>query len=89
MGDGNFHAILLIDPNDPNERKVAQDLSARMAARALTLGGTITGEHGVGMGKLNYMTQEHGAAWDLMATLKSAIDPLNIMNPGKVVQSNF
>ena len=86
VGDGNFHAILLIDPDNPAERKVAEDLSSRMAHRALKLGGTITGEHGVGMGKLNYMSQEHGAGWDIMTTIKRTLDPDNILNPGKVVR---
>ena len=86
VGDGNFHAILLIDPDNLAERKAAEDLSSRMAHRALELGGTITGEHGVGMGKLNYMSQEHGAGWDLMSTIKRTLDPHNILNPGKVVR---
>ncbi len=88
VGDGNFHAILLIDPNNPVEWKAAKDLSARMAQRALDLGGTITGEHGVGMGKLDYMSKEHGAGWDVMAQIKRAMDPQNILNPGKVVRLN-
>ena len=86
--DGNFHAILLIDPQSDAEKKTAQGLSARMAERSLALGGTITGEHGVGMGKLDYMTAEHGVGWDVMAQIKRALDPDNIMNPGKVVRLN-
>lgn len=88
VGDGNFHAILLVDPDRAEEHRIAKDLSARMAERALSLGGTITGEHGVGMGKLAYMGAEHGAGWDVMATLKRALDPDNILNPGKVVALN-
>ena len=88
VGDGNFHAILLIDPQSDAEKKTAQGLSARMAERSLALGGTITGEHGVGMGKLDYMTAEHGVGWDVMAQIKRALDPDNIMNPGKVVWLN-
>ena len=88
VGDGNFHAILLIDPQSDAEKKTAQGLSARMAERSLALGGTITGEHGVGMGKLDYMTAEHGVGWDVMAQIKRALDPDNIMNPGKVVRLN-
>ena len=88
MGDGNFHAILLIDPNSVAEKREAQDLSTRMALRAIALGGTITGEHGVGMGKLPYMAAEHGAGWDVMAQIKRALDPENILNPGKVIRVN-
>jgi len=88
VGDGNFHAILLIDPDKPAEKQAAHYLSAAMARRALALGGTVTGEHGVGMGKLTYMTDEHGAGWDVMAQIKRSLDPLNILNPGKVVRLN-
>ena len=85
VGDGNFHAILLVRPDDPTEMAVAQRLSGRMADRALRLGGTITGEHGIGMGKLGYMAAEHGPAWAVMGTLKQALDPTGVMNPGKLV----
>ena len=88
VGDGNFHAILLIEPENADEKRAALDLSARMAKRALALGGTVTGEHGVGLGKLDYMAAEHGAGWDVMAQIKRAMDPLNILNPGKVVRLN-
>ena len=85
VGDGNFHAALLIDPDIPEERDIAVALAARMAKRALALGGTITGEHGVGMGKLAYMEAEHGHAWSIMGAIKTALDPQNIMNPDKLV----
>ncbi|WP_460274830.1 FAD-binding oxidoreductase [Celeribacter sp. ULVN23_4] len=85
VGDGNFHAILLVDPNDAEEIKLAKDLAHRMAERALALGGTITGEHGIGMGKKGLMQEEHGAAWAVMGQLKAAMDPKNILNPGKIV----
>ncbi len=88
VGDGNFHAILLIDPDNGEERTTAKALAARMAERALALGGTITGEHGIGMGKLNYMEAEHGAGWSVMKGIKQALDPNNILNPGKLVKSN-
>ncbi|SMX37958.1 FAD-binding oxidoreductase [Octadecabacter ascidiaceicola] len=88
VGDGNFHAILLIDPSNADEKRRAQELSTRMAERAIALGGTITGEHGVGMGKLPYMAAEHGVGWDVMAQIKRALDPDNILNPGKVVRLN-
>lgn len=85
VGDGNFHAILLVDPNDPEEASRARAASDRMVARSLALGGTATGEHGIGVGKLGYMAREHGAGWAMMGALKQALDPDNIMNPGKLV----
>ncbi|MEL6957460.1 MAG: FAD-linked oxidase C-terminal domain-containing protein [Pseudomonadota bacterium] len=88
VGDGNFHAILLIDPDSAQERATAKSLADRMADRALNMGGTITGEHGVGMGKLDHMRTEHGAAWDVMAQIKQALDPKGLLNPGKVVRMN-
>ena len=88
MGDGNFHAILLIDPDSPADRAAAETLSHQMVERALAMGGTVTGEHGGGMGKLGYMEAEHGEAWSVMGDIKRTMDPLNILNPGKLVRSN-
>ena len=88
VGDGNFHAILLVEPGNTKELAVAKDLSHRMVERALRLGGTITGEHGVGMGKLDYMQAEHGDGWAVMGDIKRSLDPKNIMNPGKVLKLN-
>ncbi len=88
VGDGNFHAILLIDPNDVTQRQAAQNLSHTMTERALALGGTVTGEHGVGIGKMPYMLAEHGPAWAVMSQIKKALDPTDIMNPGKLCQHN-
>ncbi|MDA7427520.1 FAD-binding protein [Primorskyibacter aestuariivivens] len=85
VGDGNFHAILLVDEANPSEIAEAKALSHRMVERALALGGTATGEHGVGMGKLDYMEAEHGVGWPVMGDIKRALDPLNILNPGKLV----
>ncbi|WP_374391578.1 FAD-binding oxidoreductase [Tabrizicola sp.] len=85
VGDGNFHAILLVDPSKPDEAATAKALATRMAERSLRLGGTITGEHGVGFGKLGLMGAEHGEGWQVMGALKAALDPLNLMNPGKLV----
>jgi D-lactate dehydrogenase (cytochrome) len=85
VGDGNFHAILMVDPGNSAEVVKAKALAARMAERALRLGGTITGEHGVGFGKLGLMAAEHGPAWDVMGAIKRTLDPLGLMNPGKVV----
>lgn len=88
VGDGNFHAVLLVDPDQPAELDKAKDLAARMATRAIQLGGTCTGEHGVGYGKLPFMQSEHGDAWQVMGSVKTALDPQNLMNPGKLVPSN-
>jgi D-lactate dehydrogenase (cytochrome) len=85
VGDGNFHAILLVDPTADSEVATAKALATRMAKRSLRLGGTITGEHGVGFGKLGLMEAEHGVGWSVMGALKRALDPLNLMNPGKLV----
>ena len=85
VGDGNFHAVLLIDPDKPEELDEAKRLSHRMAERALALGGTCTGEHGIGLGKMAYMEAEHGDGWQVMGQIKQALDPKGIMNPGKVV----
>ncbi len=86
VGDGNFHSTVFIDPSDKDmfERVLAFD--KRLVKRALSMGGTCTGEHGIGLGKLKHMRNEHGdAAIELMRTIKKALDPDNIMNPGKVV----
>ena len=88
VGDGNFHTVMLLEPGNMAEMAVAKDLSARMVDRALRLGGTATGEHGVGVGKLNHMQAEHGEGWTLMGDIKRTLDPLNIMNPGKVIPGN-
>ncbi|HHL21946.1 MAG TPA: FAD-binding protein [Aliiroseovarius sp.] len=87
VGDGNFHAILLIEPGNAAELAEAKTLAKRMSERALALGGTITGEHGIGMGKLDLMAAEHGRAWDVMGDMKRALDPNGILNPGKLVKS--
>mgnify|MGYP001418821679 CR=1 FL=1 len=88
VGDGNFHAILLIDPDSPRDKEEAFRLSDRMIQRALELGGTCSGEHGVGMGKLKYMEAQYGYGWEVMGQIKRQLDPLNIMNPGKLVRQN-
>ena len=85
VGDGNFHAILLIEDGNEAELAEAKRLAGRMADRALALGGTITGEHGIGMGKKGLMRAEHGEAWTVMGAIKAAMDPHNLMNPGKLV----
>jgi D-lactate dehydrogenase (cytochrome) len=85
VGDGNFHLVVLFDPHDADERARAEGLAARVSLRAIAMGGTCTGEHGIGMHKLDALVAEHGEAVDLMRTLKRALDPHDIMNPGKTV----
>ena len=84
-GDGNFHVMYLLDPNSDEELNEARRLNDRMVARALAMGGTCTGEHGVGYGKMKYLEAEHGAGLDVMRSIKRALDPDNRMNPGKVI----
>jgi D-lactate dehydrogenase (cytochrome) len=86
VGDGNFHMTFLLDPNAPAEMEAAEAVSARMVARALAMGGTCTGEHGIGSGKMDYLEAEHGEGLELMRRIKRAFDPDNIMNPGKVIR---
>ena len=84
-GDGNFHLLYIIDPDRQDEIEEAQRLNERLVLRALAMGGTSTGEHGIGYGKMKFMEAEHGRSLDVMRTLKRALDPDNRMNPGKVV----
>ena len=83
-GDGNFHMTFLLDPSDPGEFERAEAVNARMVERAIAMGGTCTGEHGVGIGKIDHVEQEHGAGVDLMRRIKRALDPGNLLNPGKI-----
>jgi D-lactate dehydrogenase (cytochrome) len=85
VGDGNFHAILLLDRDNPQELETARDLAHDLAAMALEMHGTITGEHGVGLGKRGLMAEEHGEACNVMGEIKRALDPKGILNPGKVL----
>ncbi|WP_201509984.1 FAD-binding oxidoreductase [Psychrobacter alimentarius] len=84
VGDGNFHVLLLVDTNNPTEIATAEDIIGRLAKRAIEMDGTCTGEHGIGQGKQKYMQQEHGNALMLMQAIKTALDPNNILNPGKI-----
>jgi D-lactate dehydrogenase (cytochrome) len=84
-GDGNFHLLYLLDLTNPHEMEAASRLNERLVMRALRLGGTCTGEHGIGMGKMKYLDAEHGPALEVMRTIKRAFDPDNRMNPGKMV----
>ena len=85
VGDGNFHLVILIDPDNPADVEEAKALNVRLVKRALAMEGTCTGEHGVGIGKQPYMREELGDAVDLMRDLKRTFDPENLFNPGKVV----
>jgi D-lactate dehydrogenase (cytochrome) len=85
VGDGNFHLSYLLDPNNPDEVATAERLSEQMVQRAIAVDGTCTGEHGIGLHKIGYLVQETGAgAVAMMRSIKQALDPKNIMNPGKV-----
>lgn len=84
VGDGNFHVVFPIEPNNSKELAQAQQLSSQIVDIALEMEGTCTGEHGIGIGKRNALEKEHGEAVDLMRAIKHALDPLNLMNPGKV-----
>jgi D-lactate dehydrogenase (cytochrome) len=86
VGDGNFHLVFMIDPQRPEEIAEAGRLNDRMVARALAMEGTSTGEHGVGYGKMDFLVSEHGEAVSVMRAIKKALDPSNIMNPGKIVR---
>ena len=84
IGDGNFHTIILVDPGDAGEMDEVRGFNERLVERALAAGGTCTGEHGIGTGKIGYLEKELGPAVDVMRRIKSVLDPKNIMNPGKI-----
>ncbi|WP_199540204.1 FAD-binding oxidoreductase [Paraburkholderia kururiensis] len=85
VGDGNFHVAILIDPDKPEELEEAERLNRRIVERALRMDGTCTGEHGVGLHKMGFLLDEHGAdTVDTMRAIKHALDPRNLMNPGKI-----
>ena len=87
VGDGNYHVLLVIDPNNPKDLEEAERLNSLIVHRALKLGGTCTGEHGVGMHKIDFLVDEYGQdAIDVMRSIKQALDPNNILNPGKIVK---
>ena len=85
VGDGNFHVSILVDTADPREMAAARQGIERLAERAIAMDGTCTGEHGIGQGKMRYLEQEVGSAVQVMQAVKAALDPLNIMNPGKII----
>ncbi|MBX9964450.1 MAG: FAD-binding protein [Burkholderiales bacterium] len=84
VGDGNFHLGFLINREDPKELAEAERLNERLVMRALSMDGTCTGEHGIGLGKMKFLVAEHGEAVSVMREVKKALDPLGIMNPGKI-----
>jgi D-lactate dehydrogenase (cytochrome) len=87
VGDGNFHVQMMVDPNDPEDIARAEGVNARMVERAIAMDGTCTGEHGVGLHKMDFLIQEHGeGAIDTMRAIKHALDPHNILNPGKIIR---
>jgi D-lactate dehydrogenase (cytochrome) len=89
VGDGNFHVAMYCNPDDPAQVKALKLAYDRLIDRALAMGGTCTGEHGIGRGKRNYLRQEHGNGVDVMLAIKKALDPQNIMNPGKSAGPDF
>ncbi len=87
VGDGNFHMLLMLDLDDRDEIRRAEGLLERLVERALAMDGTCTGEHGIGQGKMKYMKAEYGEpALETMRAIKRALDPLDILNPGKIVE---
>jgi D-lactate dehydrogenase (cytochrome) len=84
VGDGNFHLNIQVDQHDERELEEVNAFNARLIRRAQAMGGTCTGEHGVGLGKMAYLVDEHGPAVDVMRAIKRALDPDNLMNPGKI-----
>jgi D-lactate dehydrogenase (cytochrome) len=84
VGDGNFHVLVLMDPEDTREIAQAEAFVARLNERALAMEGTCTGEHGIGQGKAKFLELELGAGVDMMRAIKKALDPQNILNPGKI-----
>lgn len=85
VGDGNFHMIFPVNPDDPAEIAEAERLTDRLVERTLAMGGTCSGEHGVGIGKMKFLRQEHGEGLDVMRAIKQTLDPHDIMNPGKLI----
>jgi D-lactate dehydrogenase (cytochrome) len=85
VGEGNFHVLCMLNPQDPREMEAAGEFSGKLVALAHSVGGTCTGEHGVGIGKMRYMEAEHGEALNVMRAIKAALDPENRMNPGKML----
>jgi D-lactate dehydrogenase (cytochrome) len=84
VGDGNFHTIIVYDPNIPEEKQASETINEQLILKAIKAGGTCTGEHGVGLGKMKYQEMEHGEAAAVMKSFKELLDPGNLLNPGKI-----
>jgi D-lactate dehydrogenase (cytochrome) len=87
VGDGNFHLTFVVDPNDAEEMRRCEEVNERMVLRAIDLGGTCTGEHGIGYGKIPFLEREHGDAVEVMRQLKTTLDPKGLFNPGKIFRA--
>lgn len=87
VGDGNFHLNFVLNADDPHELAEVKELNRRLVHRALAMGGTCTGEHGIGLGKIDYLAEQHGEAVEVMRAIKRALDPENRMNPGKIFRA--
>ena len=88
VGDGNFHTVILLDDERPETLEAAWALDRKIVARALALGGTCSGEHGIGLGKREFLETEHGPeALAVMRSVKQALDPRGILNPGKIFRN--
>jgi len=85
VGDGNFHCSLMCDVDDREEMARGEEFMHRLVQRAQAMGGTCTGEHGIGQGKMKYLKAEHGDGVGVMRTIKAALDPQDILNPGKIL----
>jgi len=84
VGDGNFHVVFSMDPNSPSDLAEVKAINARLVRRALDMDGTCTGEHGIGLGKKDWLIEELGEAVDVMRAIKHALDPAGILNPEKI-----
>ena len=84
VGDGNFHLLYLVDPDNKEEQNKAKNHNKKMVERAIDLGGTCTGEHGIGYGKAKFLAKEAGSSIKIMKSIKNSFDPQGILNPGKI-----
>ena len=87
-GDGNLHPLIMYDANQKDSLEKTEKFGAEILKYCVKVGGVLTGEHGVGIGKLDFMPKQLGHAWNVMGNIKEALDPSNIMNPGKLIKKN-